>query len=149
MIERSYLEELSRKQSKIKQMQSELNNEFQKYRQELFQRAKDVLKWKDDNLGQEFLKYKTRGYIHELRSNSIVLCLPDIDAELPAQYYNVSFDEIYSDDWKEIALKEYEKKIQEKRKEEQLAKEKALVEKEIRERLEYERLKAKYEQTSN
>ena len=145
MIERSHLENLSKRQSEIKRMQAELNNEFQKYRRELFQKARDVLKWKDDNLGQEFLKYKTRGHIHELRSNSIVLCLPDTDPELPMQYYNVSFDEIYSDDWKEVALKEYEEKIRQKIEEKQAAKEKALAEKEARERAEYERLKAKYE----
>lgn len=126
-------------------MQDKLNNEFQKYRKELFEKAKAVLKWKDDNLGQKFLKYKTRGYIHELRSNSIVLCFPDTDPELPTQYHNVSFDEIYSDDWKQIALEEQERKNQQLLKEEQEAKEKAILEHEQRERAEYERLKAKYE----
>ena len=144
MIERCHLENLSKRQTEIHKMQSVLNDEFGKYEKELFEKAKAVLKWKDDNLGQKFLKYKTRGHIHELRSNSIVLCLPDTDPELPTRYYNVSFDEIYSDGWKETALKEQEQKARQKLEEEQAAKEKALAEQETRKRAEYERLKAKY-----
>lgn len=145
MIERSHLEDIAKRQVEIKQMQAELNDEFGKYRQELFQKAKEVLKWKDDNLGQKFLEYTTRGHIHEIRQNCIVLCLPDTDYEIPNHYYNVSFDEIYSDNWKELALKEYEAKKQRKLEEEQAAKENALAEQEARERAEYERLRAKYE----
>lgn len=145
MIKRKHLENLSKRQKEINLMQSALNDEFGKYKKELFHRARAVLKWKDDNLGQRFLKGKRLGYIHKLRSKSLVLCLPDWDDELPTRYYNVSFNEIYSDDWKEAALKEYETKIQRKLEEEQAKKEKALAEQEIRERAEYERLKAKFE----
>lgn len=145
MIERSHLEDIAKRQIEISKMKAELNDEFEKYRQELFQKAKEVLKWKDDNLGQEFLKYTTRGHIHKIKQNYIVLCLPDTDYESPNHYYNVSFDEIYSDDWKEEALKEYEAKKQRKLEEEQIAKENALIEQEAREKAEYERLRAKYE----
>lgn len=145
MIEREHLESLSKRQLEINKMQSKLNDEFNKYKFDLFQKAKEVLKWKDDNLGQKFLKYTTRGHIHELRQNCVCLCFPDTDCEMPNRYYNVSFDEIYSDDWKDVALKEYEAKIQRKLKEEQAAKENALAEQEARERAEYERLRKKYE----
>lgn len=145
MIERNHLADIAKRQLEINKMQAELNDEFEPYRQELFEKAKEVLKWKDDNLGQKFLKYTTRGYIHKLRQNCVCLCLPDIDCEMPNRYYNVSFDEIFSDDWKEEALKEYEAKKQRKLEEERIAKENALAEQEARERAEYERLRKKYE----
>jgi len=144
MIERNKLEDFVRRQMEIIQMKSALTNEFQKYNKELFERAKSVLQWKDDNLGQKFLEHKRRGHIHELRTSCLVLCFPDWDDELPTQYYIVSYDEIYSDDWKQKALEEQERKAQQALRDEQEAKEKAMLEQEKRERAEYERLRAKF-----
>lgn len=144
MIERQHFETIARKQKEINQMQFELDDEFNKYSRELFKKAKEVLKWKDDNLGHEFLKYTTGGHIKEIRSNYLVLCLPDTDYEIGNHYYNVSFDEIYSDDWKEIALTSYKNKMQQKLEKEKIAQEKLLADREAKERAEYERLKLKY-----
>lgn len=149
MIERNYLEELYQRQAQIKQMQADLTNEFQKYKRELFKKAKDVLQWKDDNLGQQFLKYRARGYISELRPDCVVLCLPDMDPELPVRYFNVSFDEIYSDNWKEEALEKYRQTMALHEREKELRAQRKALEQEQRERAEYERLKAKFEHTDN
>lgn len=145
MIERQHLEKIAQKQKEINKLQSELNNEFQKYYKELFQKAREVLKWKDENLNQSFLKYKQTGHIHEIRHNSLVLAMPDTDAELPTQYYNVSFDEIYSNTWKKTELEKYKKKKEEEIKNKEKENELKLLEQEKQERAEYERLKAKYE----
>ena len=145
MIERNQLENIAKRQKEINQMQYSLDNEFRKYKEELYQRIYDILLWKDKNLGQSNLRYTYRGHIHEVRSNCIVVCLPDTDPELSSHYYNIPLDEIYSDDWKQIALTEREKEIQQALEKEQKSKEIALLEQEQRERAELARLKAKYE----
>lgn len=145
MIERSELENIAERQKEINKMQHSLNNDFRKYKEELYQRIYDILLWKDRELKQSNLRHTYRGYIHEVRSNCVVVCFPDTDDELPAHYYNIPFDEIYSDDWKPIALAKHEEEIQQALEKEQKAKEEALLEQEQRERAELARLKAKYE----
>lgn len=145
MIDREHLESLAKRRIEINKLQSKWNDEFNKYHNEILKKAKEVLKWKDDNLEQQYLQYTTSGHIHDIRSNCVVLCLPDTDLELPNRYYNVSFNELYSDNWKEKALEEYKKKKQKIIEDEKIKKEKDLADLEKWERQQYERLKVKFE----
>ena len=148
MLDRARLENFHKIQCEINRQKAELNNEFQKFEKELYCRSLEVIRWKDQNLGNASLRFKweSRGKVHEIRPNCVVLRILDTDSELPAAYYNVLYDEIFSDDWKEIALIAYEQKKEQEAKAEQEKKEKMRAESEARELAEYKRLKAKFEQ---
>ena len=146
MVERSRLEELAKKQRELKKLEHEWNKEFNPYKIDLLKRAKDVLAWKDANLGTN---YFTRDdyhdcYIDELRKNCLVICLVacldyffDTDERYEYGYTNVHYDEIFSDNWKAPALKKY-------RDQQKQQKEERLKTIEDKERQEYERLKKKF-----
>ena len=152
MIERKDLENLVAKRVEIGKMQADWNDEFGKHKNWLLDKAIGVLLWKDENLGTQCISYTFLGkyypkrcYIKAVRSNCVVICVPYSEPELSSKYYNVTFDEIYSDDWKEDALKKkYEKDKQTELEMKKEAEERKRVAEEW-ERKEYERLKAKFE----
>lgn len=152
MIERKDLENLIAQRVEIGKMYSDWYDEFGKYQNWILNKALDVLIWKDKNLGTKCLcymyngnYYPKRGYLKTVRSNCVVICVPDSDPELPAKYYNVTFDEIYSDDWKEDALKKKSEKAKQTEFEMKKEAEERKRAAEEWERKEYERLKAKFE----
>ena len=89
--------------------------------------------------------YTKRGKIKKIRNNCLTICIPATDYKLPAKYYNISFDEIFSDDWKEKELETHKQIMKQKKETEENQKQKKLAEKEAWERKEYERLKEKFE----
>lgn len=145
MISIEKLKELAVWKEKINKENASWNNEFNQYRDELVQKARRVLKWKDEHFDTSYLRYKQMGYIHEIGSNYVVLCLPDIDWEQPTKYYNISFDELFTEDWKEKALQEYKEKQKKAAEEAKQLEEELRLAMEANERAEYERLKAKFE----
>lgn len=146
MLTREELKEFHRRQVEINKQQEALNAEFGKYKNELKERAWEILEWKDENFGTETLRNKAKyATFIKLRENCVVVRLVDYDPEIRNVYINISYDELFSDDWKEAALEAYEQKKAQKAEEERAAKEKEQADKEAWERAEYERLKAKFE----
>jgi hypothetical protein len=148
MVEREKLENLAAKQKQLGKMKHELDCEFGKYKDELWKKAMEVLTWKHENLGKRCLeKISMSSYlngVYEIRPDCIVVRLYNYWWDKYV-YFNISFDELYSDEWKETALREYEARKQKEIEDEKLAKENALADLEEKERQEYERLKAKFE----
>lgn len=146
MFDQQWLVNVAEKGYVLRQAKHVWENEFQKKSKKLRDRIYDILEWKDENLNQNFLGCRMlyMFQIKRITRTKVVVKIWKYGADF-ANYYNVSFDEICSDDWKEKALDEYNKKRQDaKRKEEEL-KAKQEAEKEEKERAEYERLKAKFE----
>lgn len=146
MLTKEELQNLHRRQVEINKQQEALNAEFGKYKNELKERAWEILEWKDKYFSWETIRFKSKfASSIELRENCLTVHLVDRDPEIRDNHINIHYDELLSDDWKEAALEAYEQKKLQKVEEERAAKEKEQADKEAWERAEYERLKEKFE----
>lgn len=129
--------ELAKKYNQMKDEIEEIHDILEK---ELFDKFIDVLKWKNENLGTQYDidDAKTRYFFtSEFYEDNMQV---DVERQWSfgghdTDFWNISYDMLLSDDWKETALKEYQKKLlltEQQKHDEQMQKDKA----------EYERLKA-------
>ena len=130
------------------------NKAYEKIHSELYSAAVKTLKWKINNLWQnEKEKYDVLScmmYLHEIKKNGVVLELSEywMDEDF-YKYIFVPYNEMFSDDWKNIALKKIAKRKAKKAVKEQMLEAAKLEKQEAEERKEYERLREKFEGENN
>ena len=133
------------KLKKYQELKKQANDIYKEVRNELLEKAVEVLKWKNENLETKYVLDYSKD-IYEIRSNAVVIVVYERWAYGGAEdhYYNVQFDEIFSNEWKKKAIEELNvKKLRKEKKEKEIA-EKQKLQREENERKEYERLKAKF-----
>ena len=122
---------------------SEVEDLHDKLEDELFMKVIELLQWENANIGTHHdiaamgvqYSYETEyfdTYVHLFVQASWSYGGYDTKS------YKVSYDKLFSDDWKEAAIAEYNQQLENERK-------KHLEDEEEKERLEYLRLKAKFE----
>lgn len=134
------------KLKKYQELKKQANDIYKEVKNELLEKAVDVLKWKNENLDTEYILDYSKD-IDEIRSNAVVIVVYERWAYGGAEdhYYNVQFDEIFTEEWKKDAIEELNDKKIRKEKEEKELLEKQKLQREENERKEYERLKTKFE----
>lgn len=139
-ITKEFLKELLETQRKLKKMYDKLEEHIHSSN-----------RWEEENIGREIHR---DGWIHgditrvSLKNRAVEIESFGYDDfyERDIEYwFPYPLDKLLSDDWKEIALKEYQKKQNALRKEKEAEAARKATEKERKERAEYERLKAKFE----
>ena len=112
MVKKENLELLAEKNKQLLRLKREINEELSSYQAELLDKAIDVLEWKDNNLGKSYLKDVAIGHylncVHEIRDNCIMVRLYN-HYGIQVVFCDISFNELYTDDWKMAALEAYEK----------------------------------------
>ena len=135
-------------------LKKKTNKAYEKIHSELYSAAVKTLKWKINNLWQnEKEKYDVLScmmYLHEIKKNGVVLELSEywMDEDF-YKYIFVPYNEMFSDDWKNIALKKIAKRKAKKAVKEQMLEAAKLEKQEAEERKEYERLREKFEGENN
>ena len=120
--------------------------EVSEMKKELIQKAKEILIWENENIGGSYdINDQGVHYSCQVEIGEKTVCLNVKCSWAYGGYdendYEIPLSKFFCDDWKEAALAEYQDQLQKKEQEkaEKTAK---------RERAEYERLKAKFENTS-
>lgn len=139
-ITKEFLDELLATQKKLKEMYEALEN-----------RISHVNIWEEEKIGSKHYREDwVRGQITNVEVTDSEIEIESFGFDDFYERYRESqvyfpLDKLLSDDWKEAALKEYQKKQNALRKKKEQEEQKKVLEKERRERAEYERLKAKFE----
>ena len=135
-------------------LKKKTNKAYKKIYSELFSAATKTLKWKMDNLWQDYTEKSNWSscnmYIHEIKKNGVVLELSEywMDEDF-YKYIFVPYSEMFSEEWKSVALTKIEKRKAKKAVKKQMLEEIKMADKEAAERREYERLKEKFEGEKN
>lgn len=119
---------------------------YEKIYQDFITESIKILLWENENVGtQHDVAFNSHDYSYTIEFLEKYAVL-EVDITWPfggneREYYNIPYEKYFSEEWKEVSLKNY-KDIQQRKLEEKRLKEEKLL---LKERKEYERLKAKFE----